>query len=375
MSTKPEAVVPGTAPEVPKPPPGAGSGDGSGAGSGDGSVAGSGDGSGAGSGDGSGAGSGDGSGAGSGDGSGAGSGDGPESGPTPEKKTGTDKVVKPLSILEMIKNYLFIINITNEGEIVGSLIENDLKKDDKTPDAGPSTGAEPEPEDAPNEEEPEDGSEEEPEDGSGSGRGSGSEVKGGGPSTSNAQKKLIELSKDTTKFPRVFTFNTKPNSGYDFRMQEQSVLEIIAGKDIHNETKNNILTGMSCVGLNVTKQGDVLSFLLGFPIVPHDTQREIMLHDIIKIINPIHAIPINKQLHELQELPLSKLNELDELCKQLIKEGKNLDKFNTITDAINEILKLIKPDKETPEDDKKNKGGGRMSRSHRTKHYTRKNRM
>ena len=352
MSTKPEAVVPGTAPEVPKPPPGAGSGDGSGAGSG----------------------------AGSGDGSGAGSGDGPESGSTPEKKPGTDKVVKPLSILEMIKNYLFIINITNEGEIVGSLIENDLKKDDKTPDAGPSTGAEPEPEDAPNEEEPEDDPDpeeepEEPEDGSGSGSGDGTEVKGGGPSTSNAQKKLIELSKDTTKFPRVFTFNTKPNSGYDFRMQEQSVLEIIAGKDIHNETKNNILTGMSCVGLNVTKQGDVLSFLLGFPIVPHDTQREIMLHDIIKIINPIHAIPINKQLHELQELPLSKLNELDELCKELIKEGKNLDKFNTITDAINEILKLIKPDKETPEDDKKNKGGGRMSRSHRTKHYTRKNRL
>ena len=63
------------------------------------------------------------------------------------------------------------------------------------------------------------------------------------------------------------------------------------------------------------------------------------------------------------------------MCKELIKEGKNLDKFNTITDAINEILKLIKPDKETPEDDKKNKGGGRMSRSHRTKHYTRKNRL
>ena len=86
-----------------------------------------------------------------------------------------------------------------------------------------------------------------------------------------------------------------------------------------------------------------MSHILGFPIVHLDKEREQLIGDIIKIINPIKAInPEYKKSTYLQGFSRKTLEKVKELCGMLLAASLQKFKFTNIIHEINLVLSAEK---------------------------------
>ena len=171
------------------------------------------------------------------------------------------------------------------------------------------------------------------------------------------QKVLSEIMAGETNpnwIPRVFWLKQQKKGKYNIVLHEQSVLELMTGSKVSDSPAKGPLSKMACAGLDPNNHTDVLSLLLGFPIVPPDRYRDQLIGDIIKSVNPIKSIPEGKDLPQLQEHSRTKLESIKKLCDKLLASSKKGNEFENVTKKIN---KLITPKK------KESSGGGKRKRT------------
>ena len=178
-------------------------------------------------------------------------------------------------------------------------------------------------------------------------------------------KGMMTPETNMTWLPRVFLLKEQqPTKGsYKMVLEEQSILELVAGIDTGTVEPTKPLSKMACTGLDVSSHTNVVSYLLGFPIVPPDKEREQLIGDIVKILAPIQSISEGKQINELQEHSRQKLKDIKKLCDKLLLASQRPNTFKSATARIN---KIILPKDSGTEKEKKD-GGGRKTRKRRYK--------
>ena len=113
----------------------------------------------------------------------------------------------------------------------------------------------------------------------------------------------------------------------------------MAGFLSENNVPRNPLAKLGCSGLDATNHTDVLAYLLGFPIVHPDKEREQLIGDIIKLINPIQSIsPEYKELVYLQGLSRKTLLNIKLLGNSLLKASFIKSDFSNAVHQLSGIL-------------------------------------
>ena len=157
------------------------------------------------------------------------------------------------------------------------------------------------------------------------------------------QKVLKTIMNDQTNpqwIPRVFKFVNKIDNTkkYNVMLEEQSILELIAGFTSGNNAPRK-LSRLGCSGLEASNHTDVLAYVLGFPIVHPDKEREQLIGDIIKLINPIQAIdPEYKDLKFLQGQSRNTLQHIKQLADKLLLFSTKKVQFQALITDINQTL-------------------------------------
>ena len=176
----------------------------------------------------------------------------------------------------------------------------------------------------------------------------------------NAQltKALSEVMREVKNpnwIPRVFWLKQQKKGKFNVVLHEQSVLELITGSEVSLSDSKGPLSKMACSGLDPSNHTDVLSLLLGFPVVPPDKYRDQLIGDIIKSVNPIKSIPEGKDLPQLQEHSRKKLESIKKLCEKLLASTKSNAEFANVTRKINKLI--------TPKTKDESSGGGKRKKT------------